>query len=203
MQQLTENSIINEVEFRGKTISKGMTYDKDTWVYGCLFHFPDHETKELRVCINPGNGQFWVYPESVGMYIGKKDKNGNKIYTNSLVKIRGFRGPLLGRATHKRHNKHHGYVYLLATVDRYLGLHYNESQIAYLESPIADEKFEQRISYDTNLNRIEYSKFKEERYDVFEIDIEVIGNTIDDGNKSYSDLGFDHKIIWNDTYYGR
>jgi len=189
---------LSEVKFRGKRI-----YDNEGWISGCLHHYYDANKGERRFCILDGRDQHFVSPESIGMYIGKKDKKGNKIYTNSLLKIRGFRGSLSGRATHKRHNKFHGSVYLKATIDRYLDLHYDKKQIKGLEAPIGDEKFDQHISYDSNLNRTYNSEVNHKSFNDFEIDIEVIGNTIDDLDKSLSDLGFDGKITWNNTYYGR
>lgn len=68
---------MREILFRGKTLAKG------EWIYGDLIRDDDD------VCILQ-EGLIWreIIPESVGEYIGLKDKNGNKVFEGDIVRYK-------------------------------------------------------------------------------------------------------------------
>lgn len=72
-----------EIEFRGKRIDE---YAPGTTVYGSLYQNKDGRCF-IRVETNDKLDMFEVDPSSVGQYTGKKDRDGNKIFENDLVKL--------------------------------------------------------------------------------------------------------------------
>ena len=70
-----------EIEFRGKRIDNG------EWVYGDLEYSRIADAAFIHT-YGPTKayaGQFRVDPETVGQYVGEKDKDGNRIFEGDVV----------------------------------------------------------------------------------------------------------------------
>lgn len=67
--------------FRGKSVEEAHDQSIGDWIYGDLVHRAIGKTDIYR----EDGDMFEVDPDSVGLWTGRVDKNGNKVFSNSRI----------------------------------------------------------------------------------------------------------------------